>query len=228
MKPFLSIIFLPLLLSLSFQVEKPGIYVIGDSISIQYGPYLKAYLAGIATYDRLRDSGQALQDLDQAIGANGGDSRRVLGIVREKLEARQWAPDYLLLNCGLHDLRAHPGDQSIHQVEIKDYRQNLDTIISLLHRENIYVIWVRTTPVVDSIHNSLSSSFHRYLADVEAYNTVADQVMEQHGVPSVDLFTFTQQAGPGVFYDHAHFTRGFQKLQAAFIAGALSQIIVRD
>lgn len=228
MRAAFLIIALPLALSFHIRDDKASLYVIGDSISIQYGPYLKEYLAGIADYDRLRDSGQALQDLDQAIGANGGDSRRVLSIIREKLETGTWQPDYLLLNCGLHDLRANPGDKTIHQVEIDEYRKNLDTIVRLAQGRDIQLIWVRTTPVVDSIHNRLSSSFHRYLADVEAYNRAADTIMQSYGVPSIDLFGFTHQAGPGVFHDHAHFTPEFQRLQAAYLAGAIEQILERE
>ena len=57
---------------------KKKVFVIGDSISIQYGPYLKKFIEGKYLYDRKRDNGEAMQDLNKPVGANGGDSRMVV------------------------------------------------------------------------------------------------------------------------------------------------------
>jgi Na+-transporting NADH:ubiquinone oxidoreductase subunit NqrA len=84
-----------------------------------------------------------------------------------------------------------------------------------------FFIWVRTTDVVDDIHNTRISQFHRFHEDVLAYNQVADQVMTSNGVPTIDLYTFTREFGAGAYCDHVHFTEEVRRLQAAYIAGFL-------
>ena len=54
------------------------VYIIGDSISIQYGPYLEKALKGIMTYARKEGEAESLLNLDNPQGANGGDSSMVL------------------------------------------------------------------------------------------------------------------------------------------------------
>jgi hypothetical protein len=87
------------------------------------------------------------------------------------------------------------------------------------------LVWARTTPVVDAIHNSRSDTFKRHAADVEAYNAVADRVMAAHGVPVIDLFTFTCNLGTDVYIDHVHYNDSVRVQQAAFIAGRLYGLV---
>ena len=51
------------------------IYVIGDSISIQYGTYLESQLKGIMEYSRKGGIEEASVNFDHKTGANGGDSK---------------------------------------------------------------------------------------------------------------------------------------------------------
>jgi len=195
------------------------VFVIGDSISIHYGPYLKRMLDGRFAYDRKRELDQALADLDKPVGANGGDSRQVLAFLHEhSKEGIHY--DILLLNCGLHDLRTDPqtGEK---QVPIEEYRGNLQTVLQLAKKVSTSTAWVRTTPIDDEQHNSRETGFKRYLEDVIQYNAVADAVMETAHVPVIDLYTFTQNLGDNIYCDHAHFTEEFRALQAAFMAGHL-------
>ncbi|MBI5303205.1 MAG: hypothetical protein HY868_13815 [Chloroflexi bacterium] len=78
---------------------------------------------------------------------------------------------------------------------------------------------------MDEIHNSRESSFHRYAADVASYNAQADAIMRANDIPMIDLFTFTRNLGEGVYFDHVHYTDTVRIQQAAFVAGALVQII---
>ena len=41
------------------------IYIIGDSISIQYGPHLEGYLKGVMAYSRKEGVDEALLNLDE-------------------------------------------------------------------------------------------------------------------------------------------------------------------
>ncbi len=199
---------------------QPRVFVIGDSISLQYGPYLREALAGVATYDRKRDDGQAMQDLDRPVGANGGDSRMVLAYLRELRAGPGLAADYLLLNCGLHDIKTNPGSGRP-QVPLREYARNLDTILRVARALDVKPIWMRTTPVVDSIHNRSMGGFHRFAADVARYNAAADSVMAVHGVPAVDLWTLSQSFGPGAFKDHVHYREEFRARQGAYLGGWL-------
>jgi len=204
----------------------PSIFLIGDSISIQYTPYLKDYLSGSIAFDRKSDDGQAEKNLDVPVGANGGDSRMVLAYLKKKVKESSFQPDYLVLNCGLHDIK-HDPKTGIIQVTEKEYRSNLLSIIELVKQKNIGLIWIRTTAVVDSIHNSKSSSIRRYTTDLATYNKIADQVFTTHHVPMIDLYGFTQKLGIEQFIDHVHYNEKTRALQAAYLAGFLQSYVKR-
>ncbi len=206
-----------------FARDLPRLFVIGDSISIQYGPYLEGFLSGTFAYDRKRDDAggaKAEHDLDVPQGANGGDSSMVLAYLRARAERDPLKADVLLLNCGLHDIKTDP-TTGARQVDREAYAQNLRAILAEARRTGTAVVWVRTTPVVTEIHNARSRAFHRFAADVAAYNAIADAVMAEAGVPVIDLHGFSARFVPAGFIDHVHFSEAVREKQAAFIAGAL-------
>jgi hypothetical protein len=211
------------LLFFQFIQDLPQIFVIGDSISIHYGTHLEKYLQGKFRYDRKNDSIsiKAGDYLDFPQGANGGDSKMVLAYLKFKLNQKNFKPDILLLNCGLHDIKRNPQTNVI-QVDTLTYKQNLENIYTLLKKQKIRLIWIRTTPVVDSIHNLRSKNFYRYAKDLDIYNRIADEVWDKRKVQSIDLYTFTKKLGNGVFTDHVHYDESTCVLQAAFLAGYLS------
>lgn len=220
-----TIILLAFILALSaWKSALPSIFLIGDSISIQYGPHLEEYLAGSVTFERKSDDGQAHKNLDVPVGANGGDSRMVLAYLKQKSREPGFSPDHLVLNCGLHDIK-HDPKTGIIQVTEKEYRDNLLGIIELMKLKNIAMIWIRTTPVVDSIHNTKSKSIRRYAADVATYNAIADEIFTKNNIPMIDLFGFTQKLGKEQFIDHVHYNENTRALQAAFLAGAIQSYV---
>jgi len=202
----------------------PLAFVIGDSISIQYGPYLEKMLGGRWRYARKGGQAEAMKNLDIPRGANGGDSSMVLAYLREKTADGSFRPDVLLLNCGLHDIKTDPKTQA-RQVPLDNYRANLREIVALIRATGARLVWARTTPVVDRIHNAKQKGFSRYATDVAAYNAAADEVMAQAGAISADLHAFTESlGGEEVFCDHVHFTEPVRQLQAAFLAGVLEAL----
>ncbi len=203
---------------------KPQIFVVGDSISMQYGPYLEEYFQGVAGYQRKTDNAGLDPEVGVPQGPNGGDSRMVLEYLKKKLSDPAFHPDYVLLNCGLHDIKTQVKSGKT-QVSKEDYRNNLESIIHLLEKEAIQVIWVRTTPVVDSIHNAKQPNFRRYAEDLSAYNDIADEVMLASDIPSIDLYSFTRNLGVSQFIDHVHYNESTRKLQAAYIAGYFQKLI---
>ncbi len=209
-----------LFLLAGFVPDLPRLYVIGDSISMQYGPYLEQYTQGTWRYDRKRDAGQVGQNLDVPTGANGGDSRMVLEFLKIKLADETFRPDVLLLNCGLHDIK-RDAKTGTAQVDSARYRANLESILDLLEKRNISPLWVRSTSVEDERHNSRSKQFKRYARDLDAYNAIADEVMARHEVPVIDLYGFTKNLGTDHFVDHVHYDESARAAQAAYIAGRL-------
>lgn len=199
------------------------IFVVGDSISIQYGPYLESYLGGLLQYDRKSDDGGAPAQLEVYEGPNGGDSRSVAGYLETRARDKSFRPDFLMVNCGLHDIRRKQGEAAAYQVGLQDYRANLERIYAAARRIGAQLIWVRTTPVIDSIHNRPGMEFHRYATDQQRYNDIADEFFKDRDVPAIDLDGFTRQLGEDIFIDHVHFNEQVRALQAAFIAGFLSR-----
>lgn len=197
------------------------IFIIGDSISVHYGPYLKQYLAGVMDYARKEGETEALLNLDRPQGANGGDSSMVLAFLKTLSKAGGLDADLLLVNCGLHDIKKNPETGQV-QVPIGDYANNLRSLIAVVRDMRTELVWIRTTPCDEKVHNRPGLGFYRFAADCDAYNAVADRVMREAGVPSIDLYAFTRTLGPDIYCDHVHFHEHIREKQGAFIAGWLN------
>ncbi|KKR04694.1 MAG: Lipolytic protein G-D-S-L family [Candidatus Uhrbacteria bacterium GW2011_GWF2_39_13] len=197
-----------------------SLFVIGDSISCYYGRYLEKMLSGIMEYDR-KGGSHTLTDLDDCTnGINGGDSSMVLTYLKEVVKKEWFNPDILLLNCGLHDIKTHPETGAL-QVPLKQYRKNLDNILSITSDRKITVVWVRTTPL-NQKHYTDSKLFVRRAENISEYNSVADQIMKSNNIPVIDLFAFTKTLGDDIYLngtDDVHFNEKAAAEQAAFIAG---------
>lgn len=203
---------------MAFLVDTPKVFLIGDSISIQYGPYLERFLGGSVQFDRKKDNGGST---DERVpdAPNGGDSRMVLAYLASKLKEPGFKPDVLVLNCGLHDIKKD-AKTGKHQIKIEEYERNLKTILKLLKKKDIPLIWIRTTQVVDSIHNARDGrEFSRHAIDQRAYNNVADRIFADAHVPVLDLYTFTTKLSDERFIDHVHYNEITRNLQGAYVAG---------
>lgn len=205
-------------------MDLPRLFVIGDSISIQYGDALERRIAGTFRYDRKRDDAgapRALSNLDVPTGANGGDSAMVLAYLRHRRATDPISAEVLLLNCGLHDIKTDPATR-IRQVEPAAYEANLRAIVAEVAAMGPALVWVRTTPADEYIHNPRNTGFWRFAADVAAYNGIADRVMAEAAVPGIDLHGFSQGFLPAGFCDHVHYTEPVREEQARFIAERLT------
>ena len=194
-----------------------NLYVIGDSISIHYGPYLQQQLQGVMGYARKEGAEEALLNLDKPSGANGGDSSMVLSFLQGKARTGGIEADLLLVNCGLHDIKTDPATGK-HQIPIDDYAANLRAIITVVATMKPRMIWIRTTPCDEAVHNRFPVGFHRFKADNIAYNKVADHIMADAGVPCIDLYTFTVNLGTDLYCDHVHYLEPIREKQAACIS----------
>jgi len=203
------------------------IFVIGDSISMHYGPALERLLEPRFDYDRKRNDGKDIStSLDDPSGANGGDSSMVLDYLRRRRAGNPIQADILLLNCGLHDLRTDPVTKQ-KRVPLPDYAANLRSILAEAAAMQLHVVWVRITPVIDDVHNARCQKFHRFAADVDAYNRVADEIMTASSVPELDLHVFSLPFLPNGLIDHVHYDEPTREQQAAFLASALGALADR-
>lgn len=200
-------------------MNKETVFVIGDSISLNYGPYLEDMIKSKYNYGRKSDLEDAMEDLDKPKGANAGDSSMVLDYLKEE-DDKGVKYEIVLLNCGLHDIRVDRDTKKI-QIDEEDYKKNLNEVIGLANKMAKKVFWITTTPVNDEIHNKRKVGFLRYNKDVLKYNKIADEIMIENGVSSIDLYTFTSTLGKDIYKDHVHFKEDIAKMQSSFIAGYL-------
>jgi lysophospholipase L1-like esterase len=200
----------------------PRLFVLGDSISLHYGPYLEELLRGRWHYERKQGR---TTDIDQGTGANGGDSAAVLAYLRERRHTGGITANWILLNCGLHDIKTDPATGCV-QVERPAYEANLRAILDEIRRLRLRPVWARITPVVEALHNAepRRKPFNRFARDVADYNAAADGIMRASGVPTIDLFALTLPRLPGGSYDGVHFNDDVRRLQAAYLAEALEAL----
>jgi hypothetical protein len=161
-------------------MKTPTLHIGGDSISIHYGQYLQAMLVGVMSYSRKTAPDG---NLDDTSAANGGDSSMVLDYLRALQLDHPF--DILLINCGLHDIKRTLTTHEL-QVPLDRYEANLHEILTQARQLAMRTIWIRTTPVIDERHNRLNTTFHRFEADVEAYNAAADRIVQEYGITTID------------------------------------------
>ena len=194
---------------------RKAVFIIGDSVSIHYGPFLKVMIKSKYNFDRTSEIVDG--DLDKPVGANAGDSKMVLEYLRDEYN-KGTTYNILLLNCGLHDIRIDRVTKKI-QIMGRQYKENLNSMSDFALKMSERVMWITTTPVVDVVHNRRNEGFLRYNKDVILYNTIAENVMDKYQISCVDLYAFTNSLGDDIYCDHVHFKEEVRALQGAFIAG---------
>lgn len=192
--------------------------LVGDSISILYAPYLKEYIDDCFNLRLKGNQSDAIINLDNPKGANAGNSRMILDYLKHFKETDvSFNDDIILLNCGLHDIKTDPANNK-KAVSIYEYKSNLSSIYQIIKKLNKKLIWINTTPVNDSIHNSKQVGFYRYDKDVENYNSIADSFFTEHNVPIIDLYSFQNLFQKKHILIVFHFKPKYAQLQAKYIA----------
>lgn len=202
-------------------MKLPSVFVIGDSISIDYDPYLRKYLKKFFLYSRKQGIKEALWNLDIPMGANGGDSSLILEYFYNKNKHREIVNvDYLLFNCGLHDIKTDP-ISNIKQISSLKYKNNLCLILKKIKKIANHIIWINTTPIDNLRHNTKNKIFYRYNEDVIVYNNIAKKIMEKNKIPIIDLYSFTLKCGKNIYTDHVHFKKVVCRKQGKYISDLL-------
>ena len=183
-----------------------NVILIGDSIRMAYEPVVAELLDGRAEV--------------WGPEVNGGDSRNVLANLDEWVIGRH--ADVVHVNCGLHDLRDLP--DAGFQVPLGDYAANVTAIMERLMTEwSGEIIWATTTPVIEEVTASPGRDFARRQADVDAYNSVALEVMTERGIRVNDLHAVVSEAGVSkcVCSDGVHMQEYGNRLLAQAVAAAV-------
>ncbi|HTF66282.1 MAG TPA: SGNH/GDSL hydrolase family protein [Edaphobacter sp.] len=225
MKQRLVILLLSLTPCLSSSCQQlPKIFLVGDSISIYYTPFLQTDLSSTYSFSRkISPKPESVADQLSDPNVQGGNSHMVLEYLLKRYSEPDFKPDIVMFNCGLHDIKRNPQSNAI-AIDPNEYRSNLEKIVTLILQHHAKIIWISTTPVDDKRHNSISKEFYRYDRDVVQYNEIAKSVCAHFKIPIIDLYTFTKELGPGHYIDHVHFDEPTRAQQAAYIVGFVNGI----
>lgn len=188
----------------------PHAILLGDSIRLDYQPFVQEALAGVITVT--------------GPDGNGGNSRELLADIGSRAICH--APGLVHLNCGLHDIKRRDPD-SPPAVSPAEYADNLHRIFKRLRNEtDAILVWATSTPVDDARH-AARKAFTRRLADVVAYNAVACRVATEFGIPVNDLFGVVSAAGSEslLLPDGVHFTVEGRRVLASAVAGFIRRIL---
>ena len=99
---------------------------------------------------------------------------------------------------------------------------NLIQIFDYLKQTGAKIIWASSTPFLESVHNIVKPS-RRYLADLKAYNRVAEDLARQYGFTVNDLYSlmFEQDLTDVMLCDGLHFNEFGSKMIGEAVAEAI-------
>ncbi|MBA7568302.1 hypothetical protein ES708_10023 [subsurface metagenome] len=191
----------------------PRIFIIGDSISIGYTPFVKEYYKDIA--------------LVEHNPGNAGDSGRGLENIRKWLGEGDW--DIIQINWGLWDLCYRHPDSKLYgnrdkingtlTFTIDEYKANLDSIVTIIQDiSDAELIFVTTTYVPEN-------EAGRYAKDVKKYNKAAKEVMKKHSVSVNDIYkeSISIHKKHGIGNDDVHYNEEGNKKLAELIIEYLNK-----
>ena len=192
--------------------DLPLVFIIGDSISMGYTPFVRKELEGRVRVARHE--------------GNGGDSNNVLSNLGTLwLPALAEKPALIHANAGLHDLRFWT-ERGEYQVTLESYAKNMAILARKLAATGAKVVWATTTPVIDGAPN-MSKDFPRKNSDVEAYNAAATEAVTAAGIEVDDLYALVEETGREklITPDGVHFTEDGYRALGAKVAEAISRAL---
>lgn len=179
----------------SVDLSKPGVLVIGDSISIGYTPFVRQALT---SYDVVHNA------------CNAMSSKNGVSKIDSWLELRtSW--DVITFNHGMWDA------STFAHVSEADYEANLHIIAQKIKAKTNRPIFMLTTEVPVNAPNHLD-------ARVIALNAIAVQVMTAEGIPVVDLYSvsktlISEHINPALQNDVHYSSTGSQSLATEVLSG---------
>ena len=174
---------------------RPDVLVIGDSISIGYFPTIATALS---SYDVLHNP------------CNAQNSRNGVKRINDWLSMRdQW--EVITFNHGQWDIWNGAG------VPLEEYKTNLRSIAELIKTKTSKPLFVLTTqvPLTDP---------YRDQGDEIPYNEAAVEIMNELGIPVVDLYTVSLSLHHLHVSDGIHYTSQGSEILGEEILGGLTSI----
>lgn len=182
------VIAMPKFLYSSPNSNLPNVLILGDSISIGYTPFVQEKLKGRANVYRPTFKNGKPENCQ-------GTTKGVENIERWLSETGPadiyW--DIIHFNFGLHDIKhvnaisgknsSNPKDPQ--QADLKQYKNNLKTIVAKLKTTNANLIFATTTPYPDVVEGPV-----RKPGMPEKYNKAAIKIMNKNGIVINDLYAY--------------------------------------
>lgn len=160
----------------------PRVLLLGDSISMGYTLTVRAALKGEANVHRPK--------------ANCGPTNSGLKYIDKWLGEDKW--DVIHFNWGLHDVMhylnsvakedrvPHATKGAFRRNSPEQYEEKLSELVAKLKATGATLIWASTTPIPDSSTGMWKPG------DSALYNKIAAKVMNENGIATDDLWTFTE------------------------------------
>ena len=193
-----------------------NITLLGDSIRLDYQPYVELYLP----------------EGNNIWGPEGNTQHTVNLLANAPRWIKNKPADIIHLNSGLHDIKNIPYDSRRKLVSETLYVENIERIIKYIHYcwPECMVIWATTTPVDEEKANAShqkAGDFTRYNEDVIRYNELSIELVNRLGVPVNDLYTFVMKGDKDKIMkeDGVHFNDFGCQLLAEQVADTLQVFI---
>jgi len=185
----------------------PKVFIIGDSISIGYTPFVQQTLEGRAIVER--------------VDGNAASTETGLAHLDEWLGDTQW--DVIHFNWGLHDMKYINDKTEMvavaegrQWISVEQYAENLHALVTRLKERNAKLIFATTTPVPEGVKGRVPS-------DQLKYNEAALAVMMAQGVrvnDLCDLMEDDREAKGGKVAD-VHYTDEGSELMARQVVASI-------
>lgn len=187
---------------------KKQVMLIGDSIRDGYRGYVR---------EILKDEAEVVWSEDNARFVS-----YTLFCVRAWIEAFGPHADVVCWNNGLWDV-VHMMDAEYPIVSPEEYRRTLKCIIGQIRQAlpAAKIIWARITPIIEAENRRTRPDHPRYNRDIIRFNGIADEVMAENGIRTVDLYSLMEAAGETVYVDGVHYTQEGARMQAEAMCAAI-------
>jgi lysophospholipase L1-like esterase len=136
-------------------------------------------------------------------------------------------PDIVHWNNGIHDVGHNPHRSPV-QMPIEMYRANLEFILRSLLELTPHVIWATST-LVHPQRSFCDDQWSWRNEEIDEYNRVAAELMNQNGIPINDLHTLVSENIEAFLADDGlHLSEAGQAACARAVAQAVSVYLPED
>ena len=189
----------------------PLVYSSGDSISLGYWPYLENELWQYASIYYQRE---LWKDMPETRSPNNGHAHNAYESLEKAYGNKNFKPDYILINFGLHMLNGF-------QNNLEGYGEWIQKFINLAKEEDAKLIWVTTTPY--ALYQNDKN------VTIRKFNETAIKIVNENDMYVVDLYTciiglIKDLNEWNVFEDGLHYREEIKEKQGKFLSQQILKI----